>query len=73
MAFNPLKNKTQLSSAERFKTLIKVEPKKEVEDESLEVNHKSNLYKILKAKTQLEQTELIELTNLIDDYYKKYL
>ncbi len=72
MAFNPIRNKTQLSSAERFKSILKVEPKKEVEEESLEVNHKSNVYKILKAKTQLSQAELVELTNLIDDYYQKF-
>lgn len=68
MAFNPLKNRTQvnLNTNKEFKE----EPKVELNNQ---INHKSNVYKILKTNDKLTNEDAINLTTLIDKYFSKYV
>ncbi len=72
MAFNPIANRNRINPIPALnKTFNKpTEIKKEVE---VEINHKANIYKILKTNQKLTQEELVNLTNLLDGYFKKYM
>lgn len=77
MAFNPLKsrqNPIESTQTQQNKTLMDsfvaaTNQKNLIE----EINHKSNIYKILKLNTNLTKDECVDLTKLIDEYYSKHL
>lgn len=76
MAFNPIANKfkqnvnIQKSDTVQSKTPTKIENNSK--DPTFGINHKSNIFKILKTNQKLTQEDCINLTELIFKYIKNY-
>jgi hypothetical protein len=71
MSFKP--NLNRISTLDKFKEATEQKNLVQEIKEKQAVNHKSNVYKLIKANSELSRDEIEFLTVLVDSYYSQYL